>query len=140
VAGAGACAGQLTTFHLLDPGGRPVGQQDREPANASYRTGRWQQGDVVIDRFTPRLADDARGPVTIRVGLYNQVTGERLTMGEMDEITLKPVEWHGEPRSAPLAAPPKWGRITAVAAWAGRLGRSSQVRRPQVLAQEGELS
>jgi 4-amino-4-deoxy-L-arabinose transferase-like glycosyltransferase len=85
--------GNWTTFvHLLGPGEQPVGQQDREPANASYRTTRWQPGDVIIDRFTPVLAPDARGPVTIRVGLYDQATGQRLTMGEMDEITLKPVE------------------------------------------------
>jgi hypothetical protein len=85
--------GNWTTFvHLLDPGGRPVGQQDREPANASYRTAGWRPGDVVIDRFTPVLAEDARGPITVRVGWYNQSTGERLTMGEMDEVSLKPVE------------------------------------------------
>lgn len=82
----------LTAFvHLLGPDGVNWGQEDREPAFASYPTSRWQPGERIIDRFAPVLSADATGPVTIRVGWYDAANGERLNVGDATEFNLKPV-------------------------------------------------
>lgn len=86
----------LTTFvHLLGPDGADWGQEDREPAFASYPTSRWQPGERIIDRFAPVLSEDASGPLTIRVGWYDAATGERLNVGDATEFNLKPVVVEG---------------------------------------------
>jgi hypothetical protein len=92
----------LTVFvHLVGPGGEPLGQDDREPAHASYRTSRWRPGETIIDRFSPILAAGARGPVSVQVGLYDQTTGERMkTSDDLDAVNLKPI-----PLEAPGSAP-----------------------------------
>lgn len=68
----------VTVFtHLLDAGGQLVAQADGEPLAGSYPFLLWQAGDVAHDiRWAP-LADAEA--LTVRVGLYNRVTGERLT-------------------------------------------------------------
>jgi 4-amino-4-deoxy-L-arabinose transferase-like glycosyltransferase len=84
---------RFTTFvHLLGPGGEPAGQEDREPGHASLPTAAWQPGDVVIDRFAPLVTEDAAGPLAIRVGWYDSVTGDRLGVAETDQLALKPVD------------------------------------------------
>jgi len=89
----------LTTFvHLVGPGGEALGQSDREPGRASYRTSAWQAGDVVIDHFAPELAEGARGPVTVEVGWYNARTSARLTVGDGTALKLRPVEVDREAR------------------------------------------
>ncbi len=45
-----------------------------------------------MDRFAPMLEPDAEGTLTIRVGWYDGETGERLNVGEAQELNLKPLE------------------------------------------------
>ena len=79
----------LTVFvHLLDSDGKSVGQMDREPGWASFRTSDWEPGDVVIDRYRPLLAADAEGPVTVVVGWYDQASGKRLRVGNVDALEI----------------------------------------------------
>lgn len=80
----------LTVFvHLVGAAGESLGQDDREPAHASYRTSDWQSGDVVIDRFRPMPAPDADGDAVVVVGWYSPETGERLLTGDgADSVTL----------------------------------------------------
>lgn len=82
----------LTLFlHLQGPDGEPLGQEDREPAAASYRTGDWIPGELLVDRFEPRLAPEARGPITVALGWYDPATGERLPVNDTDAFRLKPI-------------------------------------------------
>ena len=86
----------LTVFvHLVDATGEAVGQLDREPAWASYRTSEWQPGDVVIDRFEPVLAEGAAGPISVEVGWYDAATGSRLPTAAGDSVTIGPVALTG---------------------------------------------
>lgn len=84
----------LTVFvHLVGPDGRALGQDDREPAHATYPTSRWRPGEVVIDRFTPELIADAPGSLSVVVGWYDRSTGRRLeTADGRDAITLGPLD------------------------------------------------
>jgi hypothetical protein len=83
----------LTVFvHLQDESGATVGQQDREPGQASFRTSSWQAGTVVVDRYLPLLASDTTGGVTPVIGWYHAATGERLTLDGDSALALDPVE------------------------------------------------
>ena len=84
----------LTVFtHIVGAEGSGLGQDDREPAHASYRTSAWRPGDIVIDRFEPVLDAAAAGVVHVALGWYDLATGERLlTADGADSVTLGPFE------------------------------------------------
>ncbi|MBI3977693.1 MAG: hypothetical protein HY331_05860 [Chloroflexi bacterium] len=74
-------AGQSYTVynHLLDSGGTLRGQADGVPVRSMYPTDRWRPGEIVLDRYTIRVAADAPpGPYVIRTGLYDPKSGRRL--------------------------------------------------------------
>jgi hypothetical protein len=86
----------LTVFvHLVGSRGEDLGQEDREPAHASYRTSRWTPGDVVIDRYRPEVSPSAEGSLTVEVGWYNRQSGRRLTADRVatasDSVALQAV-------------------------------------------------
>jgi hypothetical protein len=87
----------LTLFaHLVDADDAGVGQLDREPGHASYRTSQWAVGDVVIDRLMPVLSEDASGPVSVRLGWYDRHTGTRLATGDgSDSVFIGPIDVNG---------------------------------------------
>ncbi len=84
----------LTVFvHIVGEGGQAFGQEDREPGHATYRTSQWTSGDVVIDRYWPRLAADASGTIRIHVGWYDLETDRRLELPDGETFfRLKPLE------------------------------------------------
>jgi hypothetical protein len=84
----------LTVFtHIVGADGTGLGQDDREPAHATWRTSGWQPGDVVIDRYEPVLDETASGAVRVSVGWYDLATGERLVTADgADAVTLGPFE------------------------------------------------
>lgn len=65
--------------HLVDELGIVQAQNDSHPALGSRRTSRWVPGEVVIDQHRLRLPTGlAPGRITVEVGLYDYVSGERL--------------------------------------------------------------
>jgi hypothetical protein len=89
--------------HVEDAGGAPVGQVDREPGKASYRTSSWRPGDLVLERYEVDVRADARGPLTVRTGWYDAASGRRLSVARRaggatvaqdgTAIELGPVQW-----------------------------------------------
>lgn len=64
--------------HWLDADGKIIAQQDSEP---SVPTSLWDDGEVVAERY-------ARGANRLRVGLYRADTGERLRVGNDNNVIL----------------------------------------------------
>jgi hypothetical protein len=65
--------------HLLDAAGRIMTQSDGVPYHGLYPTRAWRPDQIIID--ARRLAAPAQGnrtPVSIAIGVYDPVTGDRL--------------------------------------------------------------
>ncbi len=60
--------------------GRVVAQVDEQPVHGGYPTSLWVRGEVVADEHTLNLPALPAGEYDLRVGLYVQDTGERLTV------------------------------------------------------------
>ena len=57
------------------------GQADNEPAANTRPTTTWRGGEVIIDKYAiPVAADAPPGKYRIEVGLYDPVTGQRLSV------------------------------------------------------------
>ena len=65
--------GSYTVFtHLLDPNGVVRGQKDSVPLEGRYPTDRWQPGEIVVDSYPIRVAEDApAGEYQIEIGMYD---------------------------------------------------------------------
>jgi hypothetical protein len=67
--------------HLLDSGGNVRAQQDTTPGQGHYPTSWWDPGELVIDPYTLTLPSDlVPGQYTLRIGLYEAKTGQRLSL------------------------------------------------------------
>ncbi|MDX1686953.1 MAG: glycosyltransferase family 39 protein [Candidatus Promineifilaceae bacterium] len=77
--------------HLVDGTGGIVAQSDAEPAGWTRPTTGWAPGEYVVDEhvLTPP-EEGVTGPFSLRVGLYDPATGERLATGDGDFVTLEP--------------------------------------------------
>lgn len=65
--------------HLLDAEGQLVAQHDAVPRQWAYPTTQWEAGEVVADALTlPLEIADAPRPYQIKLGVYDEQTGERL--------------------------------------------------------------
>jgi hypothetical protein len=67
--------------HVLDPTGTIVGQRDAVPGDWTRPTTGWLAGEYVVDRHPLAIPP---GAVTLRVGLYDPITGERIAPGYVD--------------------------------------------------------
>lgn len=68
--------------HLVDHQGRLVAQHDSPPANDDLPTDLWVSGEIVTDPHRIRLPRDLPfGTYTLRAGMYNPSTGDRVTVG-----------------------------------------------------------
>jgi hypothetical protein len=67
--------------HAFDANGQLVCQHDSVPALWTHPASEWNVGEKVID-FHPLTVDaaQARGPITIQVGLYDAATGQRIIL------------------------------------------------------------
>jgi hypothetical protein len=75
--------------HVVDANGVTVTQRDVMPRDNSYPTSLWDRGEYVVDPHT--FTDLPAGRYTLRIGMYLQATGERLTLdsgGDMIEISF----------------------------------------------------
>jgi hypothetical protein len=67
--------------HVLGPGDRILAGDDRQPADGQHPTSGWTPGQVVEDRHTLAIPDDASsGQYELEIGLYRRRTGERLAV------------------------------------------------------------
>jgi hypothetical protein len=76
--------------HVLDASDQQVGQQDNMPMHDQSPTSCWVAGEYVSDSYTLPIAAEARGPLTVSVGLYQGETGVRLPRSDTqgDSVTL----------------------------------------------------
>jgi hypothetical protein len=63
-------------IHLLNAGGQTVAQADGPPAGGAYPTQLWEAGEIIVDERS--LPDLSPGHYTLRLGLYQADSGERL--------------------------------------------------------------
>jgi mannosyltransferase len=65
--------------HLVGPGGNMQGQQDNPPVGGTYPTSEWSPGETIVDKYDIMIQQGAPpGEYTLRVGLYDPASGERL--------------------------------------------------------------
>lgn len=75
--------------HLLDDEGQVWGQHDKQPQDGVYPTDRWSGGEVVDDDYIIAVPADAPpGEYRLEVGMYNWITGERLTVFDADGMPV----------------------------------------------------
>jgi hypothetical protein len=85
---------ELTTsyrvfVHLVNSAGEIVAQTDAEPAQWSRPTTGWIPGEYIVDEHTLTLpADLPPGSYTIRLGLYDPDTGQRLPTLDGDAVNI----------------------------------------------------
>jgi hypothetical protein len=76
-------ADHVVFVHLVDQTGQLVAQSDAAPAASAqpegYPTSRWTTGEVVLDEHNLALPSDATGSYRLLAGMYDPLTGERLS-------------------------------------------------------------
>ncbi len=79
--GLGEARGEYVRFvHLVGPDGVLQGQHDSPPVNGTYPTSLWAEGEFVSETVEiPLEADRPSGAYTLHVGLYDPISGQRLT-------------------------------------------------------------
>lgn len=71
--------------HLIDAEGRLLAQDDAPPQQGRYPTSIWEDGERVVDlKFVKIPYNTPPGEVTLWVGVYDPVTGERLPATRTD--------------------------------------------------------
>jgi hypothetical protein len=82
-------AGYHVFVHLVDESGAILAQSDAAPANWTRPTTGWLPGEYVIDTHTLMLpADLPAGPLSLRVGLYDPATSERLRVDGAEYVSI----------------------------------------------------
>ena len=71
--------------HVLDASGQIFSQRDFAPAGGARPTTSWLPGEIIADSY--RL-DLPPAHFSLRLGLYNPLTGERLTLPEGEEFVI----------------------------------------------------
>jgi hypothetical protein len=83
--------------HLLDANGVPRAQADVIPLNSTRPTWSWLPGEIIADEIRLNLpADLPVGQYRLTAGMYNELSGERLTLPngkdfiELEAINVEP--------------------------------------------------
>ena len=67
--------------HLVGPDGTIISQHDKYPYDGLYPTNRWWPGQIIDDSFEIYIPADAQsGDYKIAVGMYDELTGERISI------------------------------------------------------------
>jgi hypothetical protein len=75
--------------HIFDTAGVKRTQEDGYPMDGQALSSSWQANEVIVDvHNVPLPADLPDGDYTVRLGLYDEETGERLPCGGGDSIIL----------------------------------------------------
>lgn len=77
--------------HMLGADGRLFAQHDGTPAEGKRPIGGWVEGEYIADPHLMVFSEDYTGPATIRVGLYDPKTGERLFTDQGRDHVALPV-------------------------------------------------
>lgn len=78
--------------HILGGNGRLIGQHDAPPVNGTRPTTGWVSGEYLIDPHPMVFRElDYAGEAIIEVGLYDPVTGTRLTAADGQDHYILPV-------------------------------------------------
>ena len=77
-------------IHLVDADSQILAQADGEPVNWSRPTTGWVAGEYILDRHTLALPPDLPAGASLRIGLYDPATNQRLQTetGEFITVTL----------------------------------------------------
>ena len=78
-------------IHLVDQDGQIIAQADGEPANWSRPTSGWAPGEYISDSHTLPLPTDLPPNLTLRIGLYNPATGQRLATPSGGDFVVVPL-------------------------------------------------
>ena len=88
-------------IHVIDDQGKLLAQTDSRPQKYASNTNRWIPGQMTYDRFEVTLPPDTPpGRYQVRVGLYNEVDGQRLPVLDAtgkaidDQVLLGNFETH----------------------------------------------
>ena len=72
--------GYTVFTHLLDEQGSLVGQHDGVPADGTRPTTGWVRGEIIVDRHVMTFkVPGYTGTARVAIGVYDPVTGQRLT-------------------------------------------------------------
>ncbi len=67
--------------HVVDAAGNLRAQQDTMPHNGQYPTSLWSPGETILDPHILHFPSDLeQGQYTVRVGLYDSQTGQRVSV------------------------------------------------------------
>ena len=75
-------------IHLVDGDGQILAQADGEPANWSRPTTGWVPGEYILDTHDLTLPPDLPDNVSLRLGLYDPATNQRLQTAAGEFMTL----------------------------------------------------
>jgi hypothetical protein len=76
-------------IHLVDESGQIIAQTDGEPANWSRPTSGWATSEYILDEHLLALPDNLPNiPLSLRIGLYDPATGQRLLTPTGDFATI----------------------------------------------------
>ncbi len=89
----GITADYTVFAHLLAADGRLIGQHDAPPLNGRRPTTGWVAGEFLVDRHEMVFREGGyTGTAVVEVGLYDPITGQRLTTAEGGDVVYLPVE------------------------------------------------
>ncbi len=78
-------------IHLVDADGVVRAQGDAYPLKGEALTTTWQKGEVIVDAHTIGLPPDLpAGSYNVRVGFYDEPTGERLLLADGSDALILP--------------------------------------------------
>ncbi len=78
--------------HLLDANGQVIAQSDAQPAQYSRPTTGWIKGEYIVDEHRLSFSrQDYTGPATLEVGLYDPLTGKRVSLEDGNDHVVLPV-------------------------------------------------
>jgi len=77
--------------HLRDKDGNVIAQSDSQPVEGTRPTTTWLAGEYITDAHTLTWnRRDYRGPATLLVGIYDQSTGNRVSLSTGNDFTALP--------------------------------------------------
>jgi hypothetical protein len=89
---ATATRDHVAFVHLLDANAHIHTQSDRPPANGARPTTGWLPGEIITDAYLLTVAADAPpGRYSLKVGMYDPMTGARLLAADNKDHILLPV-------------------------------------------------